>query len=622
MQTGNYTGIGLIGNEDIAAIYAVNNGIVDINGTGIYHLFYKDYSHDLLQSAVTMIKAGNGIFYGNKIWHEYTHPHHIRPQRTYVEGHYRYCDEFNLEEIGLKRKDTVYAYGKNRLVFETEIENIGDEMQEISCYGYAALRNTRKIAVEELPGGGRAVHTGNVYMGMDTPVSEEVYMIEDSPTDFAYQTFLDVLEGKQDGSLRVTDCRLGYVQGGRRTGAPGETKKRVWALVFADSAQELEQELRISAGEDKRAAADSYWDKWFREGKIPETRDEFAAQALTNLAAIKAVCVRGYIPADLTGHYFYDKMPCYYARDSIMIARAFLAAGHTRECGDILGYLTGRKRKKNGEFFQRYDGHGEPNEGANNDVFHQIDSIGYFLRMLYEYMEQTGELLADETLMSELVDVIDQAESKYGMAGPEGGVNEGVFGGAFITSSNMFIYGGIRAAGKIFLKLGNKAYEQKCKEICGRLYAGIQTTFNEKLGRYDYGYVQYHDHTVRKYDTPQYFGPLYGYPDDENMKATHRYFLKYASFFEDGIGYSEQEYHHGPWLFNTLACAEYCKRSGDMEEYRKKMSWAARHSNAYGIFPEAVDADDEEVCMINPLSWACAEFAAAYFGEGGFDSEE
>lgn len=622
MQTGNYTGIGLIGNEDIAAIYAVNNGIVDINGTGIYHLFYKDYSHDLLQSAVTMIKAGDGIFYGNKIWHEYTHPHHIRPRKTYTEEHYRYCDEFDLEEIGLKRKDTAYAYGKNRLVFETEIENIGKETREISCYGYAAVRNTREIVVEELPGGGTAIHTGNVYMGMDTPVSEEVYITEDSPTDFAYQTFLDVLEGRQDRSPRVTDCRLGYVQGGRMSVAPGEKKKVVWALVFADSAQELEEELRISAGEDKREAADRYWNAWFREGKVPAAGEEFADLALTNLAAIKAVCVRGYIPADLTGHYFCDKMPCYYARDSIMIARAFLAAGHTRECREILGYLTGRKRKENGEFFQRYDGHGEPNEGANNNVFHQIDSIGYFLRILYEYMEQTGDLLADETLLRELTDVIDQAESKYGMVGPEGGVNEGVFGGAFITSSNMFIYGGIRAAGKIFTKLGNEEYEQKCKEICSRLYAGIQTTFNEKLGRYDYGYVQYHDHTVRKYDTPQYFGPLYGYPDDENMKATHRYFLKYASFFEDGIGYSEQEYHHGPWLFNTLACAEYCKRSRDMEEYRKKMGWAARHSNAYGIFPEAVDADDETVCMINPLSWACAEFTAAYFGEGGFDSEE
>ena len=51
MQTGKYTGIGLIGNENIAAIYAVNNGIVDINGTGIYHLFYKTYAHDLIQSA-------------------------------------------------------------------------------------------------------------------------------------------------------------------------------------------------------------------------------------------------------------------------------------------------------------------------------------------------------------------------------------------------------------------------------------------------------------------------------------------------------------------------------------------------------------------------------------------
>lgn len=39
METGKYTGIGLIGNEKISAIYAVNNGIVDINGTGIYHYF-------------------------------------------------------------------------------------------------------------------------------------------------------------------------------------------------------------------------------------------------------------------------------------------------------------------------------------------------------------------------------------------------------------------------------------------------------------------------------------------------------------------------------------------------------------------------------------------------------
>ena len=41
MQTGKYTGIGLIGNENLSAIYAVNNGIADINGTGFIICFIK-----------------------------------------------------------------------------------------------------------------------------------------------------------------------------------------------------------------------------------------------------------------------------------------------------------------------------------------------------------------------------------------------------------------------------------------------------------------------------------------------------------------------------------------------------------------------------------------------------
>lgn len=612
MQTGMYAGTGLIGNENIAAIYAVNSGIAEIYGTGIYHLFYKDYSHDLIQSAVTMMKVDDTICYGNKIWREETHPHHIFPQKTYVEENYRYCDEFSLENLGLYRKDRVYAYGEHRLVFEAEIENRNDCEKEISIYGYAAVRNTKSISAGKQGGDSVCVHIGNVYMGMYMPVDGETYLVEDSPTDFAYQTFLDILEEKQNTEVKDTFCRLGYAQGGKVALAPGEVKKVCWALVFADSQEELTEELRSKENADLRAEADAYWKKWLAEGIVPE-KDGLSDMTLTNLVAIKAVCVGGYVPADLTGHYFSDQMPCYYARDSIMVARSFLASGHIRECRDIILYLIGRQRKENGEFFQRYDGCGQPNEGANNNVFHQIDSIGYFGRIIWEFLEKTGEFLAEETLLEELTDVIAHAEQKFGMVGPEGGVNEGVYGGAFITSSNMFIYGGVRAMGKIFCRLNNEKYEKKCREICDRIYEGIQTTFNKKLERYDYGYVVYHDHTVRKYDTPQYFGPLYGYPDDENMKKTHQYFLKYASFFEDGIGYSEQEYHHGPWLFNTLACAEYCKLSGDNYEYEKKMRWVQKHSNAYGLLPEAIDADNEKICVINPLSWACAEFVAAYF---------
>lgn len=617
MQAEKYTGIGLVGNENISAIYAVNNGIVDINGTGIYHLFYKNYAHDLLQSAVTMIKVGDTIYYGNKIWNRHTHPVHIKPQKSYVEDHYRYCDEFMLEDAGLSRKDSVYAYGENHLVFETEIKNLSGKEQFISCYGYAAVRNDHAIKVRD-----NMIHTGEAYFAMDVPENEEIYIVEDSPTDFAYQVFLDIIRGRQSAKGVETHCRLGIAQGGPRRIQPQETLRFCWSLVFAESREELKKCLEESALSDKAEKAGEYWGKWLSKGKLPKREDEFADMAMTNLVALKAVCLNGYIPADLTGHYFCNKMPCYYARDSIMVARALLLSGHTEECRDIIQYLIGRERKKNGEFYQRYDGWGKPNEGANNNVFHQIDSIGYFGRIVYEYLKATGTMLAEESLLMELTDVISQAEHRHGMVGPEGGVNEGVFGGAFITSSNMFIYGGILAMKQIFRRMGNQEYEEKCAEICSRIYQGIQSAFNEELGRYDYGYVNYHDHTVEKYDTPQYFGPLYGFPNDENMKATNRYFLKYAAFFEDGIGYSEQEYHHGPWLFNTLACAEYCKKTGDSREYEKKMRWAKNHSNAYGLLPEAVDADNEQNCYINPLSWACAEFVAGYFSEGEFEHEE
>ena len=177
MQTGKYTGIGLIGNENIAAIYAVNNGIVDINGTGIYHLFYKTYAHDLIQSAVSLIRVKDTIYYGNKVWKKYTHPTHIKPVKTYVEDTYRYCDEFLLEEHGLKRKDVVYSYGEHCLSFEMELENVSEEELEIGCYGYCAVRNDMEIETEKMHNGTLGIHTGDAYMVMKTPWAEEIYAV-------------------------------------------------------------------------------------------------------------------------------------------------------------------------------------------------------------------------------------------------------------------------------------------------------------------------------------------------------------------------------------------------------------------------------------------------------------
>ena len=49
---------------------------------------------------------------------------------------------------------------------------------------------------------------------------------------------------------------------------------------------------------------------------------------------------------------------------------------------------------------------------------------------------------------------------------------------------------------------------------------------------------------------------------------------------------------------------------GDMEEYYKKLDWVLDNSNSYGLFPEAIDALEEDNAWVNPLIWACAEFVS------------
>ncbi|WP_315079081.1 hypothetical protein [uncultured Clostridium sp.] len=626
MINNKYKGIGLIGNDNISGIYAVNNGIVDINGTGIYHLFYKSYDHDILQSASTIIKIKDTLYYGNKKWQSHTHPIHLEPVKTEVKNGFMYCDTFDISENKFTKLDTVYAYGKGTITFETEINNYGTETLEVMCYGYIAVRNDYDISCRKVSDNLLRVTTNKANIAMITEAATEQYLVVDSPTDFSYETFLNILNNTQTEDNFTTNCRLGCAQGYKITINPGENKSFKWSLVFKDTKEEIESLKDKFNLKGTRAEALDYWSTWLKKGEnnyspivkttnkdIKLVKDDLEDLAKRNLIAIKAVLLDGNVPADLTGHYFANKMPCYYARDSIMVARALLLAGHYDDCEQILRYLIKRKRKENGEFYQRYDGKGEPNQGANNNVFHQTDSIGYFCRIVYELYKRTKKLIVDLDFLKELVDVIRYSEKKNGMVGPEGGVNEGVFGPAFITSSNMFIYGGIKAAEELFNEFNEVQYSNICNKVCKDIYEGIQSTFDYELKRYNYGYVTYHDKVVRKYDTPQYFGPLYGYPNDKNMQLTHSYFLKNASFFENGIGYSEQEYHHGPWLFNTAACAEYSALTCDYENYIKKIRWISNHTNAYGLIPEAIDANNENISFINPLTWACAEFVASYY---------
>lgn len=176
----------------------------------------------------------------------------------------------------------------------------------------------------------------------------------------------------------------------------------------------------------------------------------------------------------------------------------------------------------------------------------------------------------------------------------------------------MFIVGGLLSASQIAKHFNDDFHEGKWKKYANVITKHIeQETWIEELSRYGYGYVLYDDELIKKYDTPQYFGPLYGYPLSSNFKKMVDASLQNQSFYNYGIGYSEQEYHHGAWIFNTAANAQCQALVGNKENYISMINWMLEHSNAYGLLPEAIDGNSEKICFINPLTWACAEFISA-----------
>ena len=599
-----YPGLGIIGCEKLSGMYGVNEGIIDGKGTGVRHIFYDGFDLDLVHSAVTLIKDGDTIYYGNRIERKMGHPEHIKPVNSYVEKGFCFTDRFEMSKLNIT--DRAFGFDDSSLSFQTEISDVTGKERTIEVYAYVILRPQNKMMLSTTENQVMAAGKHSA-IGIKANGCNLIKLVEEGPTGFIYRLTSAILYDEASGdSLRVDDNSLSGVLLGKSIVLPAKgTVNFNWIMQFEHTKERLIEVLKHQNPSNTMIKAETYWENFLDKGhKV--VANEHSTEERINLIAIKSAMTNGFVPADLTGHYYSDGIPSYYARDSMMVARAFLLSGHYKEAKEIILYLKQRSRKQSYEFYQRYNGKGVPSEGANNNVFHQLDSIGYFVRNIYDYYKATNELLVDSEELKRLMGALLQSKKKMGMIGPEGGVNEGVFGPAFITSSNMVIFGGVKAAIKLLEK---DPIIGELENLNKGILEGIESTFLMGKG-YQYGYVSYHEELVKKYDTPQYFGLLYGFEDTDNMRKTHNYLLENAVFFSDGVGYSEQEYHHGPWIFNTGACAEYAYCIGDMGTYKRKLKWMSKHGNQYGLMPEAISGDNENVCYINPLIWACAEFVA------------
>lgn len=602
----NYPGLTYLGSERFSALYGLNETIVDQKAIGVQHLFIDDYQQDLIHTACSVITYNQSAYFGDRVKPLVGHPDRIPPVSTQVHHHCILEDVFKYEVF--EKTDQVGA-NKNHILFQTKIKN---NSKSVQTFGLAALVISQSNLEQSVtPTKNRVVFQfGHKTFAVISDQMDRISASLDAPSGFMYHGIEDILLKKNELKDTIHASTPIAVSLNREvTLLPNEQVIFRWAIVVGNFEDELNTNILDVHFDSALDDIKNFWDTWLKTSAL---KSKFPDASKTILVALKAANLNGLLPADLTGHYFANGKVSFYVRDALMGSRAFLYAGFYHEFEQVIQFLMQCPLKESGEFYQRYNSFQHPDEGANNSVFSQIDSIGYLARVLSDYYDLTGRVLVEFETMAKIVNVLKSISTKQGLFGPEGGVNEGVFGPAYIGSTNMFIVGGLLGAAQLASKLNHPIEAKVWKEMAAHLTVGIEKTFLNE-GYYAYGYVNYHSEIIRKYDTPQLLATSLGYPITEQFIQNFRTLSHKAVFFGNGFGYSEQEYHHGPWLFNTCAAAETAMLIDDQQKYIDIMEWILSHRNGYGLLPEAIDATDEKRTFINPLMWANAEFVCAAF---------
>jgi GH15 family glucan-1,4-alpha-glucosidase len=624
-----YKGVTTLGMGKYCAVYSPTEQFCDGFSRGVQHLFYEDYKMNLLKMAVTVNRLDAGeVEYANIKYNGINAPEFIAVTEEGSEKLYDVFTRFNSKKTK-DRKTTAYAL-KDILVMEEEITNTSKAKMEIMQYAYIFFNNDEKGAVKydeahQCIIWTNSISSKNLIIGLQDK-AQRVYLSKE-PKYSAIITMQKILKAEEEKEKILLGSNGLSAALGRNTELmPGEKNVFSWYIIPCSTIDKGIEALEGARSMVLELEANRLYEDFFKRSVTGEFIDKEMKKAFyRNLLAIKAVNLNGMVPADVIGYYYSSHgTPSFYVRDSLMVARGFIYSGYLKEAGQIIKWAAQLPLKRRGEFYQRYDCFSRPAEGANNDIKHQMDSNGYFLSLIYQYFIKTGELLTTEKRIEDILEFISESQLHNGLAGPEGGVNEGVYGASYITSTNMFLAGGLYHTKDLLKGLydsrakNNEEYtSMKLKEMDSKidnvleyLEQGINSMWDKDRGYYKYGYSETCEADIDRYDTPQYFAMLYGYPNTEKIKENNRYLLQNASLLGEGIGYSQQSYHHGPWIFNTAACAQYNFLNGNTEDYFKKLRWIIQHFNGYGLAPEAISLEDEKVSFNNPLSWACAEVVA------------
>ena len=443
---------------------------------------------------------------------------------------------------------------------------------------------------------------------------------------FSWNNGVSLAIGTLSGEGQAAIDAMGLLLGGRL-----EDRPVIIIIAAGTSPEEAVERLTAIRGQnDPFRAAAEHWENWLNSGLVPDLQDPAMLEVYRrNLYAARAACLDGRIPADLTGQFRTHNMPQLYPRDALMCARVFLLTGHLEEARRVMAFWADPEipRKAPGEWYARYDAHGRAVDAGSGARYNEPewDSNGYLLLLAAKYHQRTGEWPVDPFDLFPPADFLAEQVDDNGLLF-EGGIVEW---SGYLPATNMTAAAALETASLMATGQGEDVEAERYARAAERIASSLGFMFDDSRGTYaDVRFAggKTADQSspaltggekLFLWDTSANFGILWGYPDHSEMQRSNEFYARHCVRDDGGMQYFDAPdpglagYGHDLFFFTTSAAAQYHARRGDAQQARRHIDWMLRNLNLYGLAPERIYLDGSGCSQASPLSWCCAELAAA-----------
>jgi GH15 family glucan-1,4-alpha-glucosidase len=598
-----WKGNAILGNGNMCFVYSDDPRIDSISGyKGIRHFYYRGYQTDYIASSSFEVYDKSGISIEQKISNEDI------AKSIGLENSFCAATKTKLTN-GVIKETRCYSHPKDGAIFTLKTGKINEALS----YSFKLI--LRKHIITDKTVTLKSLETEKITAAAEW--SDGACML---------------IALKTPGGKITVDDSIVIIS------SPVSWKEKNEIIIAVGSGyKEAKEKLKSILNEkDAYVTVSNYWNNWINKGKVPIFKNpnqetlKYLDYYKRNLCAVKAACLNGQIPADMTGQFMTNGAPQLYPRDAMQSARIFIVTGHYEEAKEIIKYWANPEipKKNPGEFFARYDANAkavDAGSGARYDE-PEWDANGYFIQLINDYYKQKKIMLADNKFVFELADFLVNRIDKSGLF-YEGGIVEWT---GYLPATNMICAAGLKTAAQFAAKTGDTARAGKYTEACQTISNSLIKTFDKN--RNAYSAVRFHGiktsdnrsitdatkDTLYLWDVSANFGVLWGYPNHKEMELTNKFYQAKTQALNGGMQYFEASDNAGlsayggdVFFFTTAASAQYQALYGDISLAKKNIDWMIANSNSYGLMPERIYLNESDCSDASPLTWCNAEFAAA-----------